>query len=301
MAQFPLMDRVLPEPAKAWLSMVLPGSRLVGAVWLTGGIDHANHAVTLDGAGEFVLRRWVRPNWRELDPDYDVDREVAALTLLERAGANTPRVVATDPTGEWCGVPALLMTRLPGGPPPPDTVDAVPLATAIHRVHAIDPTGAGLPPFEPYHNLVRRYVPVDALDRSLWVQAMDYLAQTPAPAGTHLIHRDYHPHNVLWTDGTPTAIIDWSNASIGHPDMDCGHMRANLAVSYGLDAAERFRQAYESTSGRIFDRFWDVRVIVDFVDERTDGRALGPDLPELGQHRTGRVAALEQMLSAALR
>ena len=65
-----------------------------------------------------MLRRWVRPEWRWQDPDYTVEREVAALSLLERAGITAPRVLATDPTGDEVGECALLMTFLPGGHPP---------------------------------------------------------------------------------------------------------------------------------------------------------------------------------------
>jgi hypothetical protein len=87
MAQSCTVEYALPERARVWLTTVaMPGSRLVSATWLTGGVDHGNHAVRLvDPAGHermAVLRRWVRPEWRWQDPDYTVEREVAALSLL---------------------------------------------------------------------------------------------------------------------------------------------------------------------------------------------------------------------------
>lgn len=67
-----------------------------------------NHAVS-----EFVLRCYVRAEWNEEEPGL-AQREAAALRVVAPAPVATPELVAIDPTGERVGVPALLMTRLPG-------------------------------------------------------------------------------------------------------------------------------------------------------------------------------------------
>lgn len=311
-------EHELPESARAWLAAVLPGTRLRHVSWLTGGRDHANHAVTVvDGAGQeraYVLRRWVRPDWRDTDPDFTVEREHAALSLLGRVGARTPRSVAIDPTGVDCGQAALLMTKLAGGPPPSVLSDVDTsvveefvgqLADAAEEIHAVPAGGAGIPDYRPYHDLVERHAPADALDPEVWVRAMAMLAERDPPYGRTFIHRDFHPYNVLWYGHRVASIIDWSYASIGHPDQDTGHMRTNLAVSYGFEVAERFRLAVRERTGRPYERYWDARVIVDFADGLDAGEAIGPYLPDLG--RTGphgdpvtRMATLERMLREAL-
>ncbi len=217
----------LPAAAKDWVASVLPGHRLVRADWLTGGRDHANHAVTVVDRGgretRYVLRRWVRRDWRQKDPGYTVAREQAALELLATVGAATPRLVAADPTGESADVPALLMTFLAGGPPPPRLSD------------------------------------VDSTVRELSAAA---------------------------------------NASLGCADQDVGHMRWNLAVSYGYEVAEAFRRAASPD----YDRYWDVRVIVDLIDDLSPGETIGPYLPDLGGDipPADRVAVLERLLREAL-
>ena len=50
-------------------------------------------------------------------PDFTVEREVAAYTLLEQHGIAAPRLIAADIDGTRCGAPALLMTRLDGQRP----------------------------------------------------------------------------------------------------------------------------------------------------------------------------------------
>ena len=89
------------------------------AVWL------ANHAVTVadrhDRRHRLVLRRWARPGWDLDDPDYTAQREATILELLGPSAVPAPEVVAADPEGTACDVPALLLTRLPGRSPSADT------------------------------------------------------------------------------------------------------------------------------------------------------------------------------------
>lgn len=59
----------------------------------------------------------LRPGWELDDPDFTVEREVAAYTLLEQHGIAAPRLIAADIDGTRCGAPALLMTRLDGQRP----------------------------------------------------------------------------------------------------------------------------------------------------------------------------------------
>ena len=57
------------------------------------------------------------PDWAADDPDYTVDREVRVLGLLVATPVPAPLVVAADPDGSRCDVPAILLTRLTGHPP----------------------------------------------------------------------------------------------------------------------------------------------------------------------------------------
>jgi aminoglycoside phosphotransferase (APT) family kinase protein len=80
----------------------------------------ANHAVTVadrhDCHHRLVLRRWARPGWDLDDPDYTAQREATVLELLGPSAVPAPKVVAADPEGTACDVPALLLTRLPAMP-----------------------------------------------------------------------------------------------------------------------------------------------------------------------------------------
>jgi aminoglycoside phosphotransferase (APT) family kinase protein len=257
---------VLDHPAAAWIVAQVPrGRRVVRAQRLMGGLTSEVTAVTVEDAHgkphRFVLRRWTAKPW----PDGAVDdgrllvpREAATLLALETVALAAPRVVATDPTGDEAGLPALLMTRLPGridlNPAAPDDWIRQ-LAEQLAEIHDIAPW-PGLPAYET------------------WLRVPEPLAASrPEPAVARLVHHDYQQFNVLWSRGRisgPTmsgpvisGVVDWVWASSGPADDDVVHCRGNLCLLYGADRAIAFQSAYEALVGRRVDPWWDLAGALD--------------------------------------
>jgi aminoglycoside phosphotransferase (APT) family kinase protein len=273
----------LAEPPSAatlrWIEECLGrGSEVKMVRPLVGGGSHANHAVLAESRSgtvhRLVLRQWGRTDWSRTDIDFSPEREIAALALLHGCEIPTPSLVAADPSGAYCEVPTLLITRLMGHPPRPTPEDLpeylIQLAAALLPVHALGGAST-MPPYFPSNPLQVRLPPKHAQRPGLWEQALDVVA-TPAPgARSHFIHRDYHPDNTLWTCGRLTGIIDWSNTSSGPAAVDIAHMRWNLALSYGIPVADRFLSAFDQVSGGYrHDPYWDLRSIADLLPEQSD-------------------------------
>lgn len=255
-----------------------PGARVRGVQPLEGGTSSAVHAVRVeDRAGHehrLVLRRFVRADWLAEEPDL-ADREAAALALVAGADVPAPRLVAVDPHGGTAGVPAVLMTRLPG------RIDWAPtdldrflraLADALPAIHARPaPAGAALPAYAPYPLEMHR-PPAWAARPEAWQRGFAVLQGPPPSAERALIHRDYHPGNVLWRGGEVSGVVDWVNASIGSPWADVGHCRVNLAEPFGQAAAERFLHLYRAASGRRdgYHPYWDIAALLGGLDESCD-------------------------------
>jgi aminoglycoside phosphotransferase (APT) family kinase protein len=216
---------VLPDQAVRWVTdAVGPGSRLLAARRLRPGGWHVNHAVDVacgDGhVRRLVLRRWARPGWEADDPDYTVDREVRVLRLLAATSVPVPEVVAADPDGSRCGVPAILLTRLPGHPP--RSADAAAegfcrqLAQTLALIHAVGggarPVGV---PYRLYYDRARAKPARWMSGSRTWSRAVAAVRETPPPAAPTLIHRDYHPENTLWSRGRLVGVVDWTQASRG--------------------------------------------------------------------------------------
>jgi aminoglycoside phosphotransferase (APT) family kinase protein len=118
-----------------------PGTRIVSVRPLTGGTFSAVHALIVEGPKErrqrLVLRRYVRADCLVREPDL-AEHEARVLRMLESSTVSAPGLVAVDPTGRSCDLPAVLMTRLRGRiewEPP----EAPQVSQAAGRAVAADP------------------------------------------------------------------------------------------------------------------------------------------------------------------
>jgi aminoglycoside phosphotransferase (APT) family kinase protein len=261
-----------PRQALAWAAARL-GGQVVSARALRGGMSSAVHLITVqrpDGShGQAVLRRYVRPDPDEPDP---ATREARALRLAEAADVPIPALLAVDPDGTEAGVPALLMTRLPG------RVDWWPsdldrwlerLAGLLPRIHGTAlPPGAALPRFAPYRQDSYR-PPGWARYPRVWERAAE-ISLGPAPdLPAVLLHRDFHPGNVLWRRGQVSGVVDWLGACAGPAAADVAHCRVNL-LTMGAEVTERFTGRWERVADAGYHPWGDVVTIVGFLDDLRD-------------------------------
>lgn len=218
------------------------------------------------GPARFVLRCLHDRAWLEAEPDLAA-HEAAALELAARLAIAAPTLVAYEASPARFGAALVLMTFVEGRvelPPAPSAAWLAGLARALVAVHAHDADGF------PWR--YRSWVPEAGLTPpavtrapALWARAIDR-ARAPAPAAPSVfLHRDYHPLNVLWQQGAPSAVVDWINACRGPAAVDVAHCRANLATLYGLDAAERFASAYRAEGGGEHDPYWDLDAVLGFA------------------------------------
>ncbi len=239
-------------------------------------MSSAVHALRVDlGRGataEVVLRRHVRPEVVEEEPEV-VAHEAAVLALLEGVELPTPRLLAVDPAGDQADVPSLLMSMLPGRVDwSPATIDSWlrRLAEPLPILHAMPlPPRGTLPAFFGYAQ--RSYEPPSWARRpEAWGRAVEIFHAPSRAEATACIHRDYHPGNVLWQAGRVTGIVDWLSASVGSPSIDVAHCRANLLGRFDIGVADRFTQHWEELTGRRFNPWADVMIIIGMLDGLRD-------------------------------
>ena len=258
-----------PRQALAWAGACL-GGPVTSARALRGGMSSAVHLVTArrpDGRrAQAVLRRYVRPDPDEPDP---AAREARALRLAGAAAVPTPALLAVDPDGTQAGVPALLMSRLPG------RVDWWPsdldrwlerLAALLPRIHGTAlPPGEAVPRFAPYRQ--ENYRPPGwARYPRVWERAVE-ISRAPAPdLPAVLLHRDFHPGNVLWRYGRVSGVVDWLGACSGPAPADVAHCRINL-LTMGTEVASHFTVRWEQMAGTTYHPWGDVVTVVGFLDD----------------------------------
>jgi aminoglycoside phosphotransferase (APT) family kinase protein len=231
------------EQALGWKAITL--TRMTGAT--SAALFEARSGRNTCVVKVFDAQRWP-------SPVADVSRhEAGILTALADQPVPTPQMLALLPDN------GVAMSRMPGQVQLP----AVPggkwlraqaaLLTDIHR----------LPVTVPWHyeswNQVRATPAPDWWpDGGLWVAARQATASTPA-APDVFIHRDFHPVNLLWSDDEIVAVVDWTNGCMGPAAVDVAHCRLNLAMMYGVEAADAFRRSYQQLNPHWrYAAYWDI-------------------------------------------
>jgi len=262
------------------------GSRVVEAWRLVGGMSSTVVGCRFAEADPAVLRIIDNAEWLQREP-YLIDQEAEGLRLLESSPVNAPRLIAASAGGVGGdGVGRLLMSWLDGAM----IVDADHLRSRVEVLAEVAADIAATPlPFAhgllPWRSWVGAAVtPPKWGDRELWAEAIARHRAGSRPVWPEpvLLHRDFHPLNVLWpapdgAEGDPDnpvdgrarpSVVDWVNACVGHPHAELAHCRWNLAVTVDLDAADAFLARYltrtEASYG-LYDPWWDLDSILDKV------------------------------------
>ena len=250
-----LRRTTVPAAVRAWVARET-GCTVVRARRLPGASSTAVHCLVLSDGRRVVLRRYVWPGFL-LDEPIAPRRELGALHFASAAGLSAPRVVAADADGSSVGdgIPVILMTKLAG------RAEAVPdlgrLAEVAATIHATDPAGFRHDYFPWYAGTTTAPPPLAAWPE-LWEAALAVWHTEMPPFPPCLIHRDFHPGNVLWMRGRCSGVVDWAGSCRGPWGCDVAHCRENLTRLGGPEVADRFLAAYEAATGATYHPYWEV-------------------------------------------
>ncbi|HEX4819031.1 MAG TPA: aminoglycoside phosphotransferase family protein [Acidimicrobiales bacterium] len=248
-----LRRTTVPDQVRTWIRQVT-GAAVVRVARLPGASSTAVHRIVLADGARVVLRRYVWPGFLVAEPDAPA-READALRFASAHGLPVPSLVASDPTGADVGdgIPVLLMSLLGGrAVAVPDLSRLAEVAASIHAVNADD---LGHEYYCWYEQEMTTPPPLATQPR-LWEKAIE-LWRTAMPAyRPTLIHRDFHPGNVLWSRGRATGVVDWPNACRGPIGCDLAHCRNNLRTLANPDVADEFVATYTALTGEPLDPYW---------------------------------------------
>jgi aminoglycoside phosphotransferase (APT) family kinase protein len=257
------------EQAYAWLAQTLgvpPGKldleRMKGSTSSSVFLIRCARGNALQ---KFVLRVLNNPSWLTDEPDLAA-HEAAALEEAQRAGLRAPRLVAYASDEVGFGAPVVLMSFIEG------EIELRPvdfgswlegLAHELALIHQ-----------HPAHTLQWRYeswvereklaIPAWTKRPHLWERAIELVRGVEPDARQVFIHRDYHPTNVLWTQGSVSGVVDWINACRGPAGVDVAHCRTNLALLFGPAVADEFLETYcKIAAGFEYHPYWDVDGLLD--------------------------------------
>lgn len=224
-----------------------PGAETRRVRPIGGGLAAATFAVDTT-AGNLVVKVF-RPT------DERAPLEWERLAFAQRVNVPVPKPVALDADGRWFGSPALVMSRLPGQADiRPTDLDGWlrQLAHALVAVHETATTGADGPLLAPddwanrEDGNYRDRNPSALVDRTVAAIRRHRPSPDRSPV---LMHGDFHPGNIVWSQGTLTGVVDWSGARLGSRWFDLAYCRADLALLFGMRAVRRLTDHYVDIAG----------------------------------------------------
>ena len=262
---------MIPEKARTWIEKVT-GGRVISDAVLPGATSSALHVVevgTADGETmSLVLRLFTDKAWLKREPDI-ASREAKSVVHATEAELPVPQLVGCDSDGSQCGSPATLVTLVPGEVvlQPESWTDWLQgLAHAAARIPRVEAEGFRWK-YRRYNDRAVLKVPEWSEQQEAWQQAIE-VVQGPTPIYTEcVVHRDFHPSNVLWENGRVSGIVDWVNGCRGPAGIDVAWCRHNLANLHGLLAADEFLSQYCAAAGPAFEYhpYWDLMSVVELL------------------------------------
>lgn len=220
-----------------------------------GGLASDTYAVDTTTA-DWIMKIFRPPRLAEAPTEW------VRLSFAQRVvGVPVPAPVAFDSAGRWFGLPALVMSRLPGraNVKPADLNRwLAQLGYALAAVHETDTTGADGPLLGDR--------PLGHWDIGDWAGLQQDPDWRPSPLVARcvaaieryslrgnvpsvLVHGDFHPGNVVWSDGTLTGLVDWSAARLGSRWFELAQIRAGVALLFGMRSVRVLTEHYLDVAG----------------------------------------------------
>ena len=195
--------------------------------------------------------RWYGDSWSLGDGPDLVQREAAALTALAGTAVPAPRLIA------WSSEPPAILSAVLPGEMRIDLPDPGVTRAVLERIHATDPALLAAWTYRGYHEDCDLRRPQWWRSPAVWERAVRQ-TETVRPTGERVvIHRDFHPGNMLWLDSRLSGVVDWVDACLGPAGFDLAHLRVNLAVLHGIGAEDVVGDG---------DPAWDIEAAFGYLD-----------------------------------
>jgi aminoglycoside phosphotransferase (APT) family kinase protein len=258
---------------RALLAEIAPGSFLLAIETLPGSYSNSTHLVRArrpDGSDlRLVVRRY--RVFGSYDRGEKARREFRAFELARRHGIPAPLPVYLDDQGAMLGTPGIVTQYVQGTQvtsPLDPTAWARALAEMLARIHQVPcrPETEGFlldanseASWFLRSGTVPDFMRANSQGAVVWKMARDLLPGLRKVEPT-LVHIDYSPGNVLWSEGRISAIVDWEEAAYGDPGIDVAYCRMQMYLKGTGSVADEFLDAYEREAGQRVSNlgFWEL-------------------------------------------
>lgn len=228
----------------------IPGARLNTAERLTGGVSADVYRLDLllaDGSKDRAVLRV----HGSTHCGHSAELEFQLLEALFEAGLLVPKPHCFDASCNLIEHPYLVMDFIDGSSVIAQSKIETCIEMMAEELIAVHRTATGTLPYLP-----PRMDPLPELFEFLpagseWLEFQAYLTKlenTAFEGPAMLLHGDYWPANLVWSDGRIAAILDWEDAALGDPISDVACACLELRYIYGEKGMHLFKNAYAKHS-----------------------------------------------------
>jgi aminoglycoside phosphotransferase (APT) family kinase protein len=237
-------------------------------------------------------------------------KEFTVMCRLGEAGYPVPEVHEVETDADALGVPFMIMDWIEGRSMMDDFLET-PTEKLGHHIdaftrlfvdlHRVDPALVypEAPCFEDTSHHLEMALKRTALDLDErgppWLKpVLDWLdehRQGVSPGGCSVLHRDFHPGNVMVRPDGSHAVIDWGASSLGDPREDLMWTVLLASAFWGRAFGETLLEAYQRVAGEEARdaRFFEVAAIYRRIQDTSISFTRGAEAASM------RAGAVEQM------
>lgn len=236
-----------PQTFQHIISAINPDATYRSATPLTGGVSADVYRLDFSLPNSHTESVVLRIHG-DTHSGHPADTEFALLKWLFESGVPVPKPLVLDTSGSIVAEHWLAMSFVAGTSDiPTERLDQSieMMAEALARVHGLALDGVPRLPsrLDPLPELFDFLPNVDELKGLR--EHLAGLADTAYAGESVLLHGDYWPANLLWSEaGALAAILDWEDSASGDPMCDVAQARVELRHWFGEASMEAFTQAY---------------------------------------------------------
>lgn len=224
-----------------------PDARLLAIERMNGGVSADVYSLALEqpdgNKSQVVLRLHGETHY-----GHNAKLEFEILCALIRAGIPVARPLSVDTSCAFMQYPYLIIEFVEGTSEIAESTLEARIETmveALSTVHSVPVSGMPSLPrrIDPIPEILE-FLPADAE----WHELRNYLRQLQNSAFTGpdvvVLHGDYWPSNLIWSEDRIAAILDWEDAAFGDPLSDVACACLELRYIHGIEGKRLFEGAY---------------------------------------------------------
>lgn len=239
------------------IQKIEPQAKLLRIWNLRGGVSAQTTALEFELQGhrkKVVVRQYGEANLKS--NSHIAKDELRLLNMLQVAKIPAPKPYFADESGKVLPTPYIVIEFIEGRSlnEPASLLNCVrEMGAILAKIHSSKFSEGDLSFLPNQEQVVAEQIAKrptkldDALSERRIRDALDQMWPPVQENKSVLLHGDFWPGNIMWTNDQIVAVIDWEDAGFGDPLSDFANARLEILMFFGIEAMKEFTRHYRSS------------------------------------------------------